>query len=86
MNKSSYSGLLIDFDHARSIGLLTVKSKDNVDIVQMICHGIIGHLLNRNLINPIEIHSHYSKIEKLIAQMQIIPELNKSLKIYPLPI
>jgi hypothetical protein len=86
VNKSSYSGLLIDFDHARSIGLLTVKSKDNVDIVQMICHGIIGHLLNRNLINPIEIHSHYSKIEKLIAQMQIIPELNKSLKIYPLPI
>ena len=73
VNKSNYSGLLIDFDHARSVGMLTVKYKENGDIVQMICHGIIGHLLNRNLINPIEIHSHYSKIEKLIALKQIIP-------------
>lgn len=70
--KSTYSGLLIDFDHQRSTGILTIKSKNFDDIVQMICHGILGLLLNRNLINPIEIHSHYSKIEKFVKGLNII--------------
>lgn len=69
IDPSNFSGLLIDFNHENSKGLINVKSQNTDEISRLICLGTISLLLNRNVINPIEIHSHYDKIQKIVRRM-----------------
>jgi len=65
----NFSGLTLDFDFKENRGIVSVFSNDIEEQERMIISGIIGILLNRNSINPLEVYSYTLKVEKIIKSI-----------------